>query len=452
MTVALDHTSVVAKKRPLTSDEIERIVNVVKVNRSLPPACGNAYARRTRTRIRRELQDIRLYENVVEKFIEEVRTKYEKTLIQAGESVGILCAQSIGEMNTQMTLNSFHHSGISDAAMTEGVPRFQELLSATKNPKIVNTRVFFKERPRRLEDAQRLARGRVRSTSLEDIVADSSVVDINNVSWPPWLTAPKGESKLGLVLHIDREKLYERRISPKLIVAKIEESFDDLHCAEIEDCKFLIFSDLTHEDIPMSEDATRNFITCENKYVVYLEEIVLGNVLKLQLAGIKGVDEVFYEKTDGGEWTSQTFGTDFLKILNLDVCDNCRTTSNNVWDIMSVFGIEAAHDFLLGEFNAIMKGINLAHTEVLVARMTFEGVISSISRYTLKSESSSLLGKASFKESLENFVQGSSKGVTERMLGNSASIICGKKTRSGTGFMDLVIDTDAIHEHNLNAI
>lgn len=453
MTDALHHTIVIAKKRPLTSDEVERILNVVKVNKSLPPACGNAYATRTRTRIRRELEDIRLYENVVEKFIDEVRSKYEKTLIQAGESVGILCAQSIGEMNTQMTLNSFHHSGISDAAMTEGVPRFQELLSATKNPKIVNTRVFFKERPRRLEDAQRLARGRVRSTSLEDIVADSSVVDVDEVSWPPWLTAPKeGESTLGLILHIDRQKLYERRISPRLVIAKIEESFDDLHCAEIEDCKFLIFSDLTHEDIPMSEDAARNFITCENKYVVYLEEIVLSNILKLQLAGIKGVDEVFYEKRGDGEWTIQTVGTDFLKILNLDVCDNFRTTSNNVWDIMSVFGIEAAHEFLLGEFNAIMKGINLAHTEVLVARMTFEGVISSISRYTLKSESSSLLGKASFEESLENFVQGSSRGVTERMLGNSASIICGKKTRAGTGFMNLVIDTNAILQHSLNAM
>ena len=98
----------------------------------------------------------------------------------------------------------------------------------------------------------------------------------------------------------------------------------------------------------MSEDAARNFITCENKYVVYLEEIVLGNILKLQLAGIKGVDEVFYEKRGDGEWTIQTVGTDFLKILNLDVCDNFRTTSNNVWDIMSVFGIEAAHEFLLG--------------------------------------------------------------------------------------------------------
>ena len=64
-------------------------------------------------------------------------------MIQAGESVGVICAQSIGEKQTQTTLNTFHKAGQSEKTMTTGVPRFQELLNATKNPKIINHKIYF---------------------------------------------------------------------------------------------------------------------------------------------------------------------------------------------------------------------------------------------------------------------------------------------------------------------
>ena len=111
-----------------------------------------------------------------------------------------------------------------------------------------------------------------------------------------------------------------------------------------------------------------------------------------------------------------------------------------MWDIYDIFGVEAAHQFLLNEFNDIMKGINTSHTGVIVSRMTFNGTVSSISRYTLKNECSSVLGKASFEESLENFVQAAASGTIDSTTGTSASIVCGKKTKTGTGFMDLKID------------
>ena len=46
-----------------------------------------------------------------------------------GEPVGIIAAQSIGELSTQMTLNTFHHAGTSIAHVTEGIPRLRELLT-----------------------------------------------------------------------------------------------------------------------------------------------------------------------------------------------------------------------------------------------------------------------------------------------------------------------------------
>lgn len=46
-----------------------------------------------------------------------------------------MCAQSIGEPTTQMTLNTFHAAGISSKNVTLGVPRIKEILNATRNIK-----------------------------------------------------------------------------------------------------------------------------------------------------------------------------------------------------------------------------------------------------------------------------------------------------------------------------
>ncbi len=52
-----------------------------------------------------------------------------------GEMVGALAAQSLGEPATQMTLNTFHHAGVSAKNVTLGVPRLKEIINVSKNPK-----------------------------------------------------------------------------------------------------------------------------------------------------------------------------------------------------------------------------------------------------------------------------------------------------------------------------
>lgn len=54
--------------------------------------------------------------------------KYFNSLIQPGESVGPVAAQSVGEPSTQMTLNTFHLAGHGGANVTLGIPRLREIL------------------------------------------------------------------------------------------------------------------------------------------------------------------------------------------------------------------------------------------------------------------------------------------------------------------------------------
>ena len=64
----------------------------------------------------------------VPKFRAIMWLKFLHSLVDPGESVGVLAAQSIGEPATQMTLNTFHLAGFGAKNVTLGVPRLRELL------------------------------------------------------------------------------------------------------------------------------------------------------------------------------------------------------------------------------------------------------------------------------------------------------------------------------------
>jgi len=64
-----------------------------------------------------------------------IAAKYGSALVNPGEAVGSIAAQSIGEPSTQMTLNTFHLAG-SGANVTLGIPRLREIImSAAKTLK-----------------------------------------------------------------------------------------------------------------------------------------------------------------------------------------------------------------------------------------------------------------------------------------------------------------------------
>ncbi|XP_054850998.1 DNA-directed RNA polymerase I subunit RPA1 [Eublepharis macularius] len=54
--------------------------------------------------------------------------KWQQSLCDPGEAVGLLAAQSIGEPSTQMTLNTFHFAGRGEMNVTLGIPRLREIL------------------------------------------------------------------------------------------------------------------------------------------------------------------------------------------------------------------------------------------------------------------------------------------------------------------------------------
>jgi hypothetical protein len=58
----------------------------------------------------------------------------------------------------------------------------------------------------------------------------------------------------------------------------------------------------------------------------------------------------------------------------------------------------------------------------------------------MKKDESGPFGKASFEETMDNFLNAAAKGEIEPTKGVSASIICGKRANIGTGMVNVKID------------
>merc|ERR1719251_520890 len=103
----------------------------------------------------------------VESFIQQCTEKYDRALMEPGTAVGALCAQSIGEPGTQMTLKTFHFAGVASMNITQGVPRIKEIINASKkiNTPIIEAWLTTNNDP---EFARRV-KGRIEKTTLGEI-------------------------------------------------------------------------------------------------------------------------------------------------------------------------------------------------------------------------------------------------------------------------------------------
>ena len=78
--------------------------------------------------LKQALAKARLTKVGVEKAIKLTAEHYKRALMEPGEAVGIVAAQSIGEPGTQMTLRTFHYAGVREQNVTLGLPRLIEIV------------------------------------------------------------------------------------------------------------------------------------------------------------------------------------------------------------------------------------------------------------------------------------------------------------------------------------
>ena len=132
--------------RLLTESEIDDILSFIPFNTLIPNDTAQYLYDTHYERFASQLRLHKIKPEIIPQIRSELERIYYKTLIPHGENVGIITAQSLGERQTQSTLNSFHKSGLSVKTVVTGVPRFQEIISATSNPKNVSCTLIPVER------------------------------------------------------------------------------------------------------------------------------------------------------------------------------------------------------------------------------------------------------------------------------------------------------------------
>ena len=104
--------------------------------------------------------------------INEIISVYNNSVVDPGETVGIIAAQSLGEPVTQMTLNTFHNTGIAGMGSSNlGVGRTREILSLTKKtPKEPIMMIYLDEKYNNDEDVSNLIASNLKYTILDDLI------------------------------------------------------------------------------------------------------------------------------------------------------------------------------------------------------------------------------------------------------------------------------------------
>ena len=349
--------------------------------------------------------------------------------------------------------DTFHRAGQSEITMTTGVPRFKELIDATKKPKIVNHKIYLKGGNSTVQETRTTVGHSIAGLTMVDI-SDSITVEMNKED-EAWYEAHKilfsdefSNHSHCVSFKLKMKKLYEFKLSMQQITDYIHKEFSDLYCVFSPPAEGQLDVFVDTDNIILPEERLL-FADQENAPMIYMEEVVQTALENMYICGIPAITEVFYMQEDK-EWIVETNGfesntisnqySSYKRLLAHPKVDYTRTISSNVWDIYKVLDIEAARQFLIEEFMAIMDEVNTCHVMILVDRMTHGGTISSITRYTLKGDEGGPMGKASFEESMDNFLNAAAQGQHEPTRGVSASIICGKRATIGTGMIKLGID------------
>jgi DNA-directed RNA polymerase II subunit RPB1 len=408
----------------------------------------------------------RLTEMLFDELMADIRFRYLKAMVHAGEMVGALSAQSIGEPTTQLTLNTFHSAGTAKANATSGVPRIEELLSASPNPKRPGNTAYFAGDVSG-NDAIAMMK-RVQRTTLRHVTKSVRVY------YDPYpITA-------GTVVEEDRDTLelyrqfsleHETDCGSPWIM-RIELNDVEMYARNVRD--------LTEIEAKLSNNKQLKIIKCltsdtsAKKLILrlvfdasvvktptnirFLEDKILDTVL----TGVDGVGRVHlrkikseqaYDDVVGGyvtkdQYVLDTEGVNLHDLLVFPGLDGTRTFSNDIHEVNDVFGIEAGRTCLLDEFNEVFstEKVNYHHLSVLVDTMTYSGRIVPVNRFGMKKNETGVLAKSSFEETSKTMFDAAVVAEYDTMRGVSANIMFGQKPPCGTGFVDILVDETRLPE------
>jgi DNA-directed RNA polymerase II subunit RPB1 len=415
---------------------------------------------------------------------------YKRAIVAPGEMVGMIAGQSIGEISTQMTLNTFHFAGVaSKSNVTRGVPRIEEILSLSSEPKNPSLTIYLKEEEETQKEKAQTIMYMIEHTKLVEIVKSIEICfdpdDLNTLITEDKdtiqqyrafesmvascaevnLANDKNEkSKWIIRMEMDPEIMLEKNITMDDVNFTLNNCYENqINCVYSDyNADKLVFRIRMNEVIKNNSGKSagaKTKLPLDQSDQIYIlknfQDQLLQNVV---LRGIKGINKVILRKIKDNVveknglykrediWVLDTIGTNLLEILGIDYIDNTRTFSNDIVEIYNVLGIEAARQSIYNELVDVIEFdgayVNYHNYSVLVDRMTFTNKMISIFRHGINNDNIGPIAKASFEETPEMFLKAARHAELDTLKGISANVMCGQEGFFGTSAFQVVLDID----------
>ena len=352
--------------------------------------------------LRQALKAAQLSKKGAKAVCERVVDMYRRALVEPGEAMGVVGAQSIGEPGTQMTLRTFHFAGVKERDVTLGLPRLIELVDARKQPSTPTMDVYLDEEHRiSQEKALEVAR-EILFTKVGDLVKH--------------VRRDYEESAYEFVL--DQEKLDERACSFEDVVAVIKSPKNKMKV----------------------DAAQRTFKILVDNFEDQASSSIRDKALNTRVKGVPGITSVSVVPKDS-EWMVQTAGSNLGKVLKLPGVDPTRTTTNNIYEIAMTLGIEAARNAIVREITNTLDEqgleVDIRHVLLVADLMTSKGVLQQIGRHGIAGSKTSVLARAAFEITVPTLAEAAAKGEVEELKGVTENVIVGSTIPVGTGMVDI---------------
>ena len=344
----------------------------------------------------------------LKKILEATVKEYNAAKVHPGESVGLISAESIGEPGTQMTLNTFHFAGVAEMNVTLGLPRIIEILDGRKALENPMMEIYLKKpfaSGKRLEELRHLAL-QIKETKLKDI-ATEFIINIADFT---------------IEVRLDKDKMKELDLTIGKVMDAISKQVKGYNFRDNKDS--IIIKSRSKEDS--------------------FNEAYKGKekIKDLTIKGIKGILQVLPVKRED-EYVIITAGSNLADILQLEEVDAYRTTTNNIFEIEQVLGIEAARQAIVNEIFKVIESqglnVDVRHIMLVADTMCVSGTLKGITRYGVVSDKSSVLARASFETPIKHIINAALVGEVDTLDSVVENVMINQPVPIGTGLPSLTV-------------
>ncbi len=342
----------------------------------------------------------------VKRILENVAKEYENSLISSNEAIGVITAQSVGEPATQMTLNTFHFAGVATQSV-EGLPRIIEILDVKKTLTMPQMKVFLRPELKLDEEAVKVVAGKIKETRLVEFTTKTDILLEDNL----------------VSIELDTKMFKRYGLDPENLISYLDRKIRK--SAEIDGSKLLVTGDKTPT----------------LKALMTVKELALNSIVY----GIKGVKDISIIK-ENDEFVIITTGISLKNVLKIEEVDPYRLYCNDIDEMHSIYGVEAARQVIINEIMEVVKSqglsVNERHVLLIADVMTYTGEPRGMTRYGIVADKLNVLTRASFETPLKHISRGALLNESNKLTSITENVMTNQMVNVGTGLPRISVKKD----------